>query len=176
MRNDSAVPITRQSILNTVRICEEISQRLYAVDARAEEAARRALTAQTASLAATDPGRGIALVTGSSGFLGRPVLERLRSRGWHVRALVRRTPSARQQVPGIEYVECDLGRGVPPALMQGVTVVAHLAAEPPATRRHTSAIPSSRRATCSPRCTARASSASSTSAASRCSTGAAAPA
>jgi nucleoside-diphosphate-sugar epimerase len=32
-------------------------------------------------------------------------------------------------VPGIEYVEGDLGRGISPTLLEGVNVVAHLAAE-----------------------------------------------
>jgi nucleoside-diphosphate-sugar epimerase len=76
-----------------------------------------------------NPAMGTVLVTGGSGFLGKSALEQLRARGWRVRALVRRTPSARAQVPGIDYVECDLGRGVPVEVMNDVRVVAHLAAE-----------------------------------------------
>jgi nucleoside-diphosphate-sugar epimerase len=69
------------------------------------------------------------VVTGGTGFLGRATLTKFRERGWRVRALVRKKPSTRSQVPGIDYVECDLGKGVDPALLRDGTVVAHLAAE-----------------------------------------------
>ena len=98
-------------------------------DARDEAVAQAALAERQAALPPVDPSRGLVLVTGGTGFLGRAALEDLRSRGWRVRALVRRIPSARQQVPGIDYVECDLGRGVAPELLRDVSVVAHLAAE-----------------------------------------------
>jgi predicted dehydrogenase/nucleoside-diphosphate-sugar epimerase len=129
VRTNKPPPISRKTIMDTVKICEEISQRLFAVDARAEEEARRVLAERTAQMPAIDIRRGIALVTGGSGFLGRSALRELRERGWRVRAPVRRKPSARQQIAGIEYVEEDLARGVSAEVMQGVTVVAHLAAE-----------------------------------------------
>ncbi|MBM0106236.1 Gfo/Idh/MocA family oxidoreductase [Steroidobacter sp. S1-65] len=130
VRSPSApLPMERATIMNTVQICEEISQRLHAVDARAEEEARRSLEERTARLPRVDHSRGVVLVTGGSGFLGRPTLRELRQRGWPVRALVRRKPSARAQVPGVEYVEGDLGREVPPEALKDVSVVAHLAAE-----------------------------------------------
>lgn len=129
IRSGTAPPIARSTILNTVRICEQISQRLIAAEERTEEAARRLLQERNRQIAPPDATRGIVLVTGGSGFLGRPVLRELRERGWPVRALVRRTPSARQQIPGIEYVEGDLGKGLSADVMRGVTLVAHLAAE-----------------------------------------------
>jgi predicted dehydrogenase/nucleoside-diphosphate-sugar epimerase len=129
VRDGTAPPISPQTILATVRICEQISARLHDADAREETVARERLAARVAALPPVDPARGRVLVTGGSGFLGRAVLEDFRSRGWQVRALVRRMPSARNQVPGIEYAECDLGRGVDAALLAGVDVVAHLAAE-----------------------------------------------
>jgi nucleoside-diphosphate-sugar epimerase len=112
-----------------VRVCEEISTKLHAAYARDEQNARESLERRNAAVTPPNPALGTVLVTGGSGFLGRPALEQLRARGWRVRALVRRTPSARAQVPGIDYVECDLGRGVPVEVMNDVRVVAHLAAE-----------------------------------------------
>jgi predicted dehydrogenase/nucleoside-diphosphate-sugar epimerase len=129
VRTRGAAPISRQSIMNTVRICEQISQQLHAIDARDEAQAEARLAEKLAQLPPIDPARGIAVVTGGTGFLGRATLDELRSRGWRVRALVRRKPQARAQVPGVDYVECDLGRGVAPELLRDAAVVAHLAAE-----------------------------------------------
>lgn len=130
VRNKSApAPIDRSAILNTVAICEQISERLAAAEKEVEQTALRVLQERTQALSPADSSRGVVLVTGGSGFLGRPVLQKLRQSGWAVRALVRRTPSARAQVPGIEYVEADLGREIPAGVMQGVTLVVHMAAE-----------------------------------------------
>ncbi|HEX7012126.1 MAG TPA: Gfo/Idh/MocA family oxidoreductase [Steroidobacteraceae bacterium] len=125
----SAPPIDRTTILDTVRICERIGERLVEAERQAEEVAQRSLDERTKALPPVDESRGIVLVTGGSGFLGRPVLKKLREGRWPVRALVRRTPSARNRVPGVEYVEADLGKGVPAAVMEGVQLVVHLAAE-----------------------------------------------
>lgn len=129
VRNRSAAPISRTTIMHTVRICEQISEKLFAMDEQAEAAALRTFTEQTRQLPPPDENRGLIFVTGGSGFLGRPVLQELRQRGWRVRASVRRIPSVRQRVPGVEYVEADLGRALPPSLLEGVSTVAHLAAE-----------------------------------------------
>lgn len=129
VRDRTEAPISRATIMNTVSICERISLELHAAHARDEQRARAQLEQRQLNVPPVDPARGLVLVTGGSGFLGRPVLEELRQQGWAVRALVRRTPSARAQVAGIEYVECDLGRGVAPELLRDVRLVAHLAAE-----------------------------------------------
>ncbi|HEU5134571.1 MAG TPA: Gfo/Idh/MocA family oxidoreductase [Steroidobacteraceae bacterium] len=129
VRTGANPPMSRQTILTTVSICEQISARLYAAGAKVEEQARGALAAATAALSPVDPARGVVFVTGGSGFLGRCALREFRANGWRVRALVRRIPGARNQVPGIDYVEGDLGRGIAPQLLEGVNVVAHLAAE-----------------------------------------------
>ena len=129
VRNSGAPPISRHSIMNTVRICERISQQLHAIEARDDAIAETKLAESIAKLPPIEPARGLAVVTGGTGFLGRATLTDLRQRGWRVRALVRRKPSARSQVPGIDYVECDLGKGVDAALLRDATVVAHLAAE-----------------------------------------------
>jgi predicted dehydrogenase/nucleoside-diphosphate-sugar epimerase len=122
-------PLSRRNIMNTVTICEQIAAQLAIAESRAEEIARQKFEEASAKVAPPDPARGTVFVTGGSGFLGKRVLEELRNDGWHVRAAVRRTPAARARVPGIEYVEADLGRGIDPALLAGVSVVAHCAAE-----------------------------------------------
>ncbi|MBC8028444.1 MAG: Gfo/Idh/MocA family oxidoreductase [Steroidobacteraceae bacterium] len=129
VRDGSPPPLSRRNIMNTVTICEQIAARLAAADSRADEVARVKLDELNRKVAPPDPARGTVFVTGGSGFLGKRVLEELRNDGWHVRAAVRRTPAARSRVPGIEYVEADLGRGIPPELLANATVVAHLAAE-----------------------------------------------
>lgn len=129
IRNGTPAPIDRSTILHTVAICEQISERLATAERALEESARHLLQERTSALSPADPSRGVVLVTGGSGFLGRPVLKKLRHDGWTVRALVRRTPSARQQIPGIEYVEGDLGREIPSRVLEGVTLVVHMAAE-----------------------------------------------
>jgi predicted dehydrogenase/nucleoside-diphosphate-sugar epimerase len=129
IRAGSPPPISRRSILNTVTICEQIAAKLAAADATADAAARIELDQRNAALPPPNPARGTVLVTGGSGFLGRQVLQELRADGWRVRATVRRVPGARAQVPGIDYVEADLGKGLAPAVLEGVTTVVHLAAE-----------------------------------------------
>ncbi|HSV30388.1 MAG TPA: NAD(P)-dependent oxidoreductase [Candidatus Omnitrophota bacterium] len=68
--------------------------------------------------------RGLAAVTGGTGFLGRRVVERLTAEGWRVRQLVR-TPR-----PGItEAVEGSLtDEGALARLVEGVDLVVHMAA------------------------------------------------
>jgi predicted dehydrogenase/nucleoside-diphosphate-sugar epimerase len=125
----SAPPISRSAITQTVAICEQIAARLAASDVIAEEHASKALQTRVNALPPLDPSRGSALVTGSSGFLGRVVAEELRQRGWRVVAPVRRLPTARTQIAGIDYVQADLGAGLPAELLKDVAIVIHLAAE-----------------------------------------------
>ena len=129
IRQASAPPISRASILATVRICEQIAQKLADAELRASEAARVLLEERARALPPVDPARGLVLVTGASGFLGRETAREFRARGWRVRAPVRRLPLPHNQVPGIEYVEGDLSKGLPAAAFEGADVVAHLAAE-----------------------------------------------
>ena len=67
------------------------------------------------------------LVTGATGFTGGHLAQQLAARGYTVRALARRTPSA--PLPGVDYVTGDLRD---PASLQraasGVDVVYHIAA------------------------------------------------
>lgn len=129
INGDGAVPVSTESILQTVRLCEQIGARLQAAEQEAEIAAAKKLREAEAALAPPEPGRKAILVTGGTGFLGKEVVSELRGRGWPVRVLARRMPGAAQRVPGVEYVEADLVDDLPESAFAGVEVVAHLAAE-----------------------------------------------
>jgi predicted dehydrogenase/nucleoside-diphosphate-sugar epimerase len=129
VRGEGPPPITPRAILATVQLCEQISARLRAEERVAEEAAERQLAERTSALAPLTPGRGVVVVTGGSGFLGRNVVRELRRHGWPVRALGRAVPAARDRIPGVEYARADLGDSVPPELLAGAHAVVHLAAE-----------------------------------------------
>lgn len=128
IRERNLPPIDAAEITDTVRLCEEISKRLHADKAAADAGALATLARAEAQLPAPND-RGIALVTGGTGLLGRPTARALRQAGWRVRVPVRREVPPSQRLPGIEYVRADLGAGVPPGLLEGVDVVLHLAAE-----------------------------------------------
>lgn len=71
------------------------------------------------------------LMTGATGLIGRAVLQQLCARGDQVVALVRNPEAARQQLPAsVQLHHWDHTREVPPAAMQGVQAVLHLAGEP----------------------------------------------
>lgn len=77
--------------------------------------------------------RKIALVTGSSGFIGSNLCRRLAGEGWHVRALLRRS-SSREFLEGVDAELCLGAVDDVPSLAQaakGVHTVFHLAARPP---------------------------------------------
>lgn len=77
--------------------------------------------------------RKIALVTGSSGFIGSNLCRRLASEGWHVRALLRKT-SSREFLEGVDAELCigavDDVESLQAAAKDAHTVF-HLAARPP---------------------------------------------
>lgn len=128
VRRQAPPPISRQEILDTVRVCEIIDARLRAEATRAAELSDTAFRDRE-SRAAGGAVRGLALVTGGTGLLGQPTLQSLRASGWRVRAPVRREVMPAERVAGVEYVRADLGAGVDDALLSGVEIVLHLAAE-----------------------------------------------
>jgi len=77
------------------------------------------------------------VVTGATGFIGRPLIERLLARGDEVTALVRDPVKARTKLPaGTTIVEADLETPGPWAeSLAGADGVAHLAGEPIASKR-----------------------------------------
>lgn len=122
-------PVSEFSIVETVRLCELIGKELEEKADQAEREAEEKLIAIEQALPPLDAQKGIVLVTGGTGFLGRVLIKRLRGRGWPVRVIARRIPSAGDRVPGIEYVEGDVGESLPDTAFNGVVAIAHLAAE-----------------------------------------------
>lgn len=68
------------------------------------------------------------VVTGGTGFLGRPTVKTLREMGRTVRAVSRRGVAPWERVDGVEYVRHDLADSVPSSLFAGAEVVLHAAA------------------------------------------------
>ncbi|MEZ5287587.1 MAG: NAD-dependent epimerase/dehydratase family protein [Vicinamibacterales bacterium] len=120
--------MTAQSIVDTVAICEQLGHALDEAERRSEASAEARLQAAQATLPPTD-GRGVVLVTGGTGLLGRRVVEELRYAGHPVRTVARRMPPPSARVPGVQYVTGDLARGLEPQVFQGVDAVVHCAAE-----------------------------------------------
>jgi predicted dehydrogenase/nucleoside-diphosphate-sugar epimerase len=128
IRGNGRPPMTPQSILDTVDICEQIGQALERVERGVELAAQARLSAEVAALPDTT-GRGVVLVTGGTGLLGRRVVEELRHAGYAVRTANRRVPAPSARVAGVDYVSGDLARGLDPRLFAGVDTIVHCAAE-----------------------------------------------
>jgi predicted dehydrogenase/nucleoside-diphosphate-sugar epimerase len=122
-------PVSPYAIGETVRLCETIGKQLDTAADAAEEIAIRQLQQAEKSLSPADASRGVVLVTGGTGFLGRTLVRELRGRGWPVRVAARSLPSAAGRIPGVEYVLADVGSKMPDELFAGVKTIAHLAAE-----------------------------------------------
>jgi predicted dehydrogenase/NAD(P)-dependent dehydrogenase (short-subunit alcohol dehydrogenase family) len=129
VRHGTPPPLSPQSILDTVDLCERIGAALDRAEALADEQAGARLAAAAAQMAPPDPARPLVLVTGGTGLLGIPLVRELRHAGFGVRVLARRTPRVGVRVPGVEYVVADLARPLDPAVMAGVGFVVHAAAE-----------------------------------------------
>lgn len=123
------VPVSTESILQTVKICEQIGERLIEAEKNAEIASAKTLHKEEAHLAPPRSDRKPVLITGGTGFLGKEVVSELRSRGWPIRVLARRLPGFAQRVPGVEYVEADLVDDLPEQAFDEIEAVVHLAAE-----------------------------------------------
>lgn len=129
VREGKPVPVTPESILETVRICESVGARLMEADEEREIVDARQLAEREITVPAVDPAKERVLVTGGTGFLGQVVVKMLRERGWPVRVIARRLPPYRKRIAGVEYVEGDIGLSLDPGFFRDVGTVAHLAAE-----------------------------------------------
>ena len=123
-----AAPMTSQSIVDTVDICERIGARLDALEQQTQAAALARLDS-AASRMPPPARRDVVLVTGGTGLLGRRVVEELRYAGYAVRTVARRMPAPGARVPGVHYVTGDLARGLDAEAFDGVETIVHCAAE-----------------------------------------------
>ncbi|MEF9427367.1 MAG: NAD(P)-dependent oxidoreductase [Candidatus Mariimomonas ferrooxydans] len=127
--NKTSPPLTPDSIINTVRICELIGGKLKDSEAETERQAEISFREAESKILPAEADSGTILVTGGTGFLGRFITAELRNNGWPVRVITRRMPFFAVRVPGVEYVVADLGENVPADLLDGVDVIVHCAAE-----------------------------------------------
>jgi predicted dehydrogenase/nucleoside-diphosphate-sugar epimerase len=124
----STAPMTPQSIVDTVDICEQIGAAL----ARLEEQTQSAALARLETLGSRLPPlarQAVVLVTGGTGLLGRRVVEELRYAGYPVRTVARRMPPPSARVPGVQYIVGDLARGLSTDAFDGIESIVHCAAE-----------------------------------------------
>jgi len=118
IRSNKPSPLSPEILLETVRICERVSEALKRAEARAlADAAPKPVESH-----------GV-LVTGGTGFLGRSVVRSLLNRGRAVRIIARREPSPWERVGGVEYVVTDVSNGTHAQLFKGIDTVIHAAAE-----------------------------------------------
>jgi nucleoside-diphosphate-sugar epimerase len=83
---------------------------------------RRSLVKLNGGSAAGHP---VAVVTGSSGFIGRHLVQWLTESGWQVECLIR-PDSADQPIPGASRKVADLSGPIDPAVLRGADAVFHL--------------------------------------------------
>ncbi len=121
--------ISHAAILQTVEICEEVTKYLVSGDAEKNSLAEAELEKAELQLPRADTSRGVVLVTGGTGFLGKAVAKELRKRNWATRVASRRIPSASNKIPGVEYVAADMWKEIPDAALKDVSVIVHCAAE-----------------------------------------------
>jgi len=117
-RSGGPSPLSPESLLETVRICERVAQALKAGEAKALAAAAPKPIDQ----------RGV-LVTGGTGLLGKETVRAILARGRPVRVVARREPSPWERIAGVEYVVADVATGITAHLFKGVDTVIHAAAE-----------------------------------------------
>lgn len=129
INEDTKVPVSTTSLLNTVKICELIGEKLKVAEQEEEEASKQILEAIEKDLRSPDESKHVVLVTGGTGFLGKVLIKELRDRDWPVRVIARRIPASKDKIPGAMYVEGDISEPLPDDCFSGVGAIAHLAAE-----------------------------------------------
>ncbi|MBM9605724.1 Gfo/Idh/MocA family oxidoreductase [Desulfopila inferna] len=128
IRGNGEVPVSPESIYQTVKICEDIRRRLLEAEKIQEENAKKSLMSQEAGLPPLKKQEYV-VVTGGTGFLGRVLVADLRNQGYAVRVLTRKIPQPSRRIAGVEYVAADLAREIPPEYLEGGGIMVHLAAE-----------------------------------------------
>jgi predicted dehydrogenase/nucleoside-diphosphate-sugar epimerase len=117
IRGTGERPMTPDSILDTVRVCQRVAETLRAIDP------------SSSSSVPADGDRARVLVTGGTGFLGREILRQLSARSIPVRSISRRLPPRWDTLAGVDYLAADLAEGVPGGALEGIEAVIHCAAE-----------------------------------------------
>jgi predicted dehydrogenase/nucleoside-diphosphate-sugar epimerase len=121
--------VSDESILETVTICEEVTNYLRKAETEENALAEADREKKESQLKAADTTRGGVLVTGGAGFLGRAVAAELRKRNWTTRVVSRNIPPSSKKLPGVEYAVADLGGDIPIEVLKDISVVVHCAAE-----------------------------------------------
>ncbi len=116
IRENAPLPVSPDSLRETVRIWEEVAKALEAPPA-------------PKPFTPVAPSAPLMVVTGGTGFLGQALVRTLVSGGWRVRVLARREPAHWDAIPGAEYKVADLAKPLPPEMLQGASAVIHAAAE-----------------------------------------------
>lgn len=115
IRGTGNTVVTPQSIVDTVRVCEQIASVLD-VDAPPATVQVR-------------PGAPKIVLTGGTGFLGRFIVKTLVEQGYAVKVLARRLPAVWDRLPGAEYRAVDMAYGLDANELRGAETVIHAAAE-----------------------------------------------
>ncbi len=116
-RGENEPPMSDDSIVQSVRVWEEVATGLADLDARVRRPA-------------ASTGQPTIVVTGGTGMLGRAVVGSARAAGKPVVSIARRLPASWDCEPGVQYLVADLAR--PDSLagaFAGASVVIHCAAE-----------------------------------------------
>jgi len=124
-----SMDISDAAILQTVEICEEVTNYLKSAEDHNNSLAEAELEKAELQLQRADTARGTVLVTGGTGFLGKAVAQELRRRNWATRVVGRSMPPPAKKIPGVEYVAADLWKEIPEEALKGVSVIVHCAAE-----------------------------------------------
>lgn len=126
---NASPPLTPDSIIQTVGLCESLSIPLLEQDKSFENKAMTALEEKNKRHNAAIGQQPIVLVTGGTGFLGHHVIKELSTSGWAVRAITRHLPPYSKRVSGVEYKKLDLSKDTLAECLRGVFTVVHCAAE-----------------------------------------------
>ena len=116
IRENRTSPVTRDNLVETVAISEQIAEALRVAYPAAPPPMPRLQSAPI-------------VVTGGTGILGREVARALLAGGDQVRVVARRTPPEWEKIPGVTYVVADISHPIAPEVMAGARAIIHCAAE-----------------------------------------------